>query len=86
MPGPNFRALTRHGIAAVPPGGPIWQRFPSALPLNGDLARELCLDCGLAVRHIELLSGQPAQSVLRLMHRSGVPVRSAGGRSPFLRR
>ena len=80
------RTLARHGIAAVPAGGPIWQRFPAALPLDADLARELYLDCGLAARHIELLSGQPAQTVLRLLHCSGVPVRGAGGRSPFLRR
>jgi hypothetical protein len=80
------RTLARHGIAAVPAGGPIWQRFPAALPLNADLAGELYLDCGLAVKHIELLSGQPAQTVLRLLHHGGVPVRGAGGRSPFLRR
>ena len=80
------KALAQHGIAAVPAGGPIWQRFPAALPLDADLAGQLYLDCGLAVRHIELLSGQPAQTVLRLLHRSGVPIRAAGGRSPFLRR
>jgi hypothetical protein len=38
------------------------------------------------VRHIELLSGQPAQTVLRLLHNNGVQTRGAGGRSPFLRR
>jgi predicted HTH domain antitoxin len=80
------RVLARHGIGAVAAGGPIWQRFPAALLLNADLAGELYLDCGLAVKHIKLLSGQPAQTVLSLLHKIGVPVRVAGGPSPFLRR
>jgi predicted HTH domain antitoxin len=78
--------LARHAISAVSAGGAIWRRFPSAVPVSADLVTELYLDCGLALRHIELLSGQPQQTLLKLLHRLGVPVRDAGGRSPFLRR
>jgi hypothetical protein len=42
--------------------------------------------CGLGVRHIELLSGQPAQTILRLLHAQEIQLRPAGGRSPFMRR
>ena len=80
------RTLARHGVPRVPAGGPIWQRFPVALPIGPELAAELYVDCGLGTRHIELLSGQPAQTVRALLHRQGVRLRSAGGRSPFLRR
>jgi hypothetical protein len=78
--------LARHAMSAVPAGGAIWRRFPSAVPVSADLVSELYLDCGLALKHIELLSGQPQETLLKLLHRLGVPVRSAGGRSPFLRR
>jgi hypothetical protein len=80
------RALTRYGVPAVAAGGPIWQRFPAALPIGPELAAELYVDCGISTRHIELLSGQPAATVGRLLHRQGVRLRTAGGRSPFLRR
>jgi hypothetical protein len=79
------RALERHGIAAVPPGGPIWQRFPLPARLTADLAADLYESCGLATTHIELLTGQPAASVGRLLRAAGVALRPAGGRSPFLR-
>jgi len=80
------RALSRHGIARHPAGAPIWQRFPVPLPVSGQLAEELYVECGLSARHIELLTGQPAQTVLRLLQTHGIPRRPAGGRTPFLRR
>jgi hypothetical protein len=70
----------------VPPGGPIWQRFPVPARLSADLAEELYESCGIGVHHIELLTGQPADSVRKLLHAAGVALRAAGGRSPFLRR
>jgi hypothetical protein len=70
----------------VPPGGPIWQRFPAPARLGPELAEELYVSCGIGVHHIELLTGQPADSVRKLLHAAGVPLRAAGGRSPFLRR
>ena len=80
------QALSRYGIARRPPGGPIWQRFPVPLPVSPELAEALYIDCGLAARHIELLTGQPAQTVFRLLERYGIPRRAAGGRTPFMRR
>ena len=80
------RALARHGVAPVPPGGAIWERFPSARRISPVLAAELYVDCGLAARQIELLCGTPAETVRRVLRRLGIVRRNPGGRSPFLRR
>lgn len=80
------QALARYRIGRRPAGGPIWQRFPEPVPLSGELAEELYVGCGLSLRHIELLTGQPSQTILRLLHSHGVSRRPAGGRSPFMRR
>lgn len=79
-------ALTRHHIARRPAGGPIWQRFPVPVTVSTELAEELYVSCGLGVRHIELLTGRPAQTILRLLRAQGITRRPAGGRSPFIRR
>jgi hypothetical protein len=79
-------ALSRHGIAHRPSGGAIWQRFPVPVPVSSELAEELYVGCGLAARHIELLTGQPAHTVFRLLKAHGIPRRTVGGRTPFLRR
>jgi hypothetical protein len=84
---PHVRqVLARHGLSMVPPGGPIWQRFPVPARLGPELAEELYVACGIGLHHIELLTGQPAECVRKLLHASGVALRPAGGRSPFLRR
>jgi hypothetical protein len=44
------------------------------------------VSCGLSTQHIELLTGQPAESVRRLLANGGIILRGAGGRSPFMRR
>lgn len=62
-----LRALERDGLPEVPPGGPIWQRFPVPTRLSHELAREFYVDCGLGLTHVELLTGQPAESVRRLL-------------------
>jgi biotin operon repressor len=80
------RAIGRHRLPQVPPGGPLWQRFPVPVRLTRELAAELYVSCGLGLTHIELLTGQPAASVGRLLISSGVTLRPPGGRSPFLRR
>jgi hypothetical protein len=79
-------ALAAHAIPRVPPGGPIWERFPQPIPLTAPLVKELYWSCGVALHHIELLTGQPAMTVRRFMQRAGLPLRNPGGRSPFLRR
>ncbi|HUB39004.1 MAG TPA: hypothetical protein VMA72_09140 [Streptosporangiaceae bacterium] len=78
--------LGRHNISPRPADGPIWQRFPVPIPVSAELAEELYVACGLGVRHIELLTGQPAQTILRLLRAQGITRRHAGGRSPFMRR
>ena len=78
--------LTRHHISRRPAGGPIWQRFPVPVPVSAELAEELYVSCGLGVRHIELLTGRPAQTILRLLRAQEITRRPPGGRSPFMRR
>ena len=78
--------LDARDIPRVPPGGPIWQRFPDPVPLTTPLVKDLYWGCGAALTHIELLTGQPAMTVRGFMRRAGIPVRHPGGRTPFLRR
>jgi hypothetical protein len=80
------QAMSRYGLVSRPAGGPIWQRFPVPLPVSHELAEELYVACGLALRHIELLSGQPAETIRALLHARGIRLRPGGGRSPFMRR
>jgi hypothetical protein len=78
--------LDAQDIPRVPPGGPIWQRFPDPVPLSTPLVKDLYWGCGAALTHIELLTGQPAMTVRGFMRRAGIPLRHPGGRTPFLRR
>jgi hypothetical protein len=78
--------LAQHKVPQVLPGGPIWQRFPDPVPLTRQLVEDLYWRCGLGLSHIELLTGQPAQTVGGLMRRCGITRRHPGGLSPFLRR
>lgn len=80
------RALARHGVRPAPAGGPIWQRFPAPLPVSPELLADLHVTCGLSARHIELVTGQPTQTILRRLDGQGLTRRPPGGRSPFLRR
>ncbi len=84
---PDVReTLRRYNVPQVAPGGAIWERFPDPAPLSPGLARDLYDTCGLATTHIELLTGQPADSVRKALRKAGVSLRPAGGRSPFFRR
>ena len=78
--------LNARDVPRVPPGGPIWQRFPDPVPLTTPLVKDLYWGCGAALTHIELLTGQPAMTVRGFMRRAGIPLRHPGGRTPFLRR
>jgi len=78
--------LDARGIPRVPPGAPIWERFPDPVPLTTPLVKDLYWGCGAALSHIELLTGQPAMTVRGFMRRAGIPLRHPGGRTPFLRR
>jgi hypothetical protein len=78
--------LDARDIPRVPPGAPIWQRFPGPVPLTAPLVKDLYWGCGAGLTHIELLTGQPAMTVRGFMRRDGIPLRHPGGRTPFLRR
>ena len=78
--------LHAHDIPHVPPGGPIWERFSEPIPLSTPLVKDLYWSCGAGLSHIELLTGQPAETVRGFMRREGIPLRHPGGRTPFLRR
>jgi hypothetical protein len=78
--------LTARGLRPVPAGGSLADRFPRPLPLTTSLVKELYWGCGTGLNHIELLTGQAAETVRRFMRRAGIPLRSPGGRTPFLRR
>ncbi|HEY7431508.1 MAG TPA: hypothetical protein VH641_12350 [Streptosporangiaceae bacterium] len=80
------RAIARHGLPRVPPGGPLWDRFAIPFRITPELAEELYADCGLGLSQIELLTGQPSETVRKLLRAAGVALRPPGGRSPFLRR
>ncbi|MEU6284415.1 hypothetical protein [Streptomyces sp. NPDC047028] len=80
-------ALHRHQIRRVPADrGRLRQRFPTPVPLTDTLLADLYQKCGLATTHIELLTGQTAPTIQRRLHRAGIPMRTPGGRCPFLRR
>ena len=78
--------LRARDIPRVPPGRPIWARFPEPIPLSAPLVKDLYWYCGAGLNHIELLTGQPAMTVRGFMLREGIPLRHPGGRTPFLRR
>jgi hypothetical protein len=84
--GPVAGVLAECNIPRVPAGAPIWQRFPEPIPLTRQLVAGLYWHCGVGLHHIELLTGQPAQTVRGFMRRTGMTPRHPGGRSPFLRR
>jgi hypothetical protein len=65
--------LSEHMLAHVPAGGPIWKRFPEPVPLSRPLVEDLHWRCGVGLHHIELLTGQPAQTVRGFMRRCGIP-------------
>ena len=80
------QVLDWHGVSAVPLPGPIWKRFPTPQPLTVGLVTDLYEGCGLSTHHIELLTGNPAAAAAVVLRASGVDLRPAGGRSPFMRR
>lgn len=78
--------LTAHAIPRVPPGGSIASRFPRPVPLTTPLVKDLYWACGTGTNHIELLTGQAAESIRGFMRRADIPLRPPGGRTPFLKR
>ena len=78
--------LAAHDVPHVLPGGSLSERFPEPVLLSAPLVKDLYWRCGAGLTHIELLTGQPADSIRGFMRRSGIPLRHPGGRTPFMRR
>lgn len=78
--------LRRHRIPEQPIPGTITQRFPTPIPINRSFLVEAYTEIGLAAGHIEQLTGQPAERVLQLLRKYGIPVRPSGPQSPWLQR
>jgi len=84
---PQVRStLDRHGVPVVTLAGPIWERFPTPHHLTAALVTDLYDTCGLSLHHIELLTGRPSAAAAVVLRSAGLQLRSAGGRSPFMRR
>lgn len=75
--------LQQHHMPRRERPGSVSERFPTAVPLTQDLLRQAYTDIGLAARHIELLTGQPAEQILDALHATDIPVRHSG-MSPWL--
>jgi hypothetical protein len=71
--------LRRYGITTRTRGG--WNRED-----RKTLVKDLYWACGTGTNHIELITGQAAESVRKFMRRAGIALRPPGGRTPFLRR
>ena len=78
--------LKRHRIPQRPQRGPIARRFPQPIPLSEPLLRQAYVHLGLSARHIELLTGQPADQILDALPTAGIPVRVTSTPSPWLTR
>ncbi len=78
--------LGRHRIPQQPAAGTITERFPTPLEVTRSFLTEAYTEIGLAAGHIELLTGQPAEHILQLLHEHGIPVRPGGAQSPWLQR
>lgn len=78
--------LERHGVPVVETPGPISERFPAPHRLSEALVADLYEGCGLSLRQIELVTGSPAAAAMAMLRSSGIKLRPAGGRSPFMRR
>jgi hypothetical protein len=74
--------LDAHDIPRIAPGGPIWERSPEPVPLSAPLVKDLYWYCGAGLSHIELLTGQPADTVPGFMRREAIPTRHPGGADP----
>ncbi len=79
-------ALRRHGVPKRAVAGTVSQRFPVPAPLTPELLRELYEDEGLSARHIELLTGQPSETVRRRLRDLRIPLRGRGGHAPIAAR
>lgn len=78
--------LRRHRIVRRPRPGTLVERFPRPATITTELLRGAYVELGLSARHIELLTGQPADQILDALHDAGLPVRPKGSMSPWRQR
>lgn len=84
---PDVEALLRrYRVPARPIAGTITERFPAPIEITRSFLAEAYTEIGLAAGHIEQLTGQPAEHVLRLLHDHDIPIRQSGLPSPWLQR
>lgn len=75
--------LAAHGVPRREEPGSIAERFPEPVRPGPGLLRALYDGVGLSARHVELLTGQPAEQVLDALHAAGIPVRPLSAASPW---
>jgi DNA-binding CsgD family transcriptional regulator len=78
--------LARHDVPLRPEAGTIAERFPEPVAVGPALLEDLYVTTGLSARHVELLTGQPAEQLLDAMHAANIPVRPLASFSPWRRR
>jgi hypothetical protein len=82
-PGPSHGCFGALGRADP---GRVRLRFPEPVCLTRKHAYDLYLHCGVALAHIELLTGHPVGTIRQWSGKWRIPVRPASGCCPFLRR
>lgn len=78
--------LRAHRVPLVPRPGLLHERFPVPVPISDLLLKDLYEGCGLSTVQMELVTGQPSATLREALKRVGIPLRGAGGLSPFSRR
>lgn len=78
--------LRRYRIPRRPRPGTLAERFPRPFALSTELLAAAYVELGLSSRHIELLTGQPAEQILDALHDAGLPVRPLASKSPWRQR
>ena len=78
--------LARHDVPLRREAGTIAERFPEPVAVGPALLEDLYVTTGLSARHVELLTGQPAEQLLDAMHAADIAVRPLASFSPWRRR
>jgi transposase len=78
--------LRSHRVPLAPQPGLLHERFPVPAAVSDLLLKDLYVSCGLSTVQMELVTGQPAATLREALKRVGIPLRGAGGLSPFSRR
>ncbi len=80
-----LEVLDRHSVPRRPDPGYLSTRFPEPVSPHEQLLRDLYEEVGLAIIHIELLTGLPTTTIRRRLMKFGIPRRRPGGLCPWRR-